>query len=704
MTQFIEPPRMDRDAVHPGRFFLSPGNLPGFFYGLRECRKAGSRIVTPVMAPETDLNNRAREKTMILELTTNITPAEKSVLHDALRDKRCDFRELPDTDIQRIGIMNRGICEADFFNRLPGVTRTVPVKTPYKLVSRQMHPQDTLVSVGNVLVGGDRITVIAGPCAIESREQALTIARWVKKAGAVLFRGGAFKPRTSPYSFQGLEEEGLKILAEVRETLDMCVVTEMTAPSQAELMQKYVDVVQIGARNMQNFELLKVVGRMGKPVLLKRGLAGTIEEWLMSAEYILSEGNAQIMLCERGIRTFEPYTRNTLDLTAIPVLRNLTHLPIIIDPSHATGIREKVSPMARAAIAAGADGLMIEVHHEPEKALSDGPQSLYPLQFGQLMRDLYVIAPVVGKQLDFGYLDKARAVAMRSRRANGIRQRAAFMGRVGTFSHKACRQYFGSEVEALPVASFRAVFEAVKYDTADFGVVPLENSLSGSIHENFDFLNDYDLKIIGEIKLRIMHHLMANQGVEIGGIRRVLSHPQVFGQCRQFLEQHDWELVSVSDTAAAAQRVANGRNNADAAIASLVAAEEYGLKVIAENIETNPRNYTRFVVIGKSPLYKGPIDKTSLICSTRNEPGALYETLKIFAENRINLIKLESRPLQGEPWRYMFYMDIEADLGADALKPVRKALEQKTDYLKILGTYGEVPETLPVEGADSHRV
>ena len=641
---------------------------------------------------------------MILELTPNITTAEKSALVAALQDQRCDFRELPDTDVQRIGIMNRAIREPDFFSRLPGVARTVPVSTPYKLVSRQMHPQDTLVRVGNVLVGGDRITVIAGPCAIESREQALTIAHLVKKAGAILFRGGAFKPRTSPYSFQGLEEEGLKILAEVRETYGMCVVTEMTAPSQAEIMQKYVDVVQIGARNMQNFELLKVVGRMAKPVLLKRGLAGTIEEWLMSAEYILSEGNPQVMLCERGIRTFEPYTRNTLDLTAIPVLRNLTHLPIIIDPSHATGIREKVSPMARAAIAAGADGLMIEVHHEPDKALSDGPQSLYPLQFGQLMRDLYVIAPVVGKQLDFGYLDKARAVALRSRSANGSRQRAAFMGRVGTFSHKACLQYFGGEVEALPVASFRAVFEAVKSGTADFGVIPLENSLNGSIHENYDILNDYDLNIIGEIKLRIMHHLMTHPDVDISDIRRVLSHPQVFGQCRHFLEQHDWELVSVSDTAAAAQRAADGRNTGDAAIASLVAAEEYGLKLIAENIETNPRNYTRFVIIGKTPLYTGPIDKTSLICSTRNEPGALYETLKIFAENRINLIKLESRPIQGEPWRYMFYIDIEADLGADALKPVRKALAQKTDYLKILGTYGEVPEMPPGEAVESQHV
>ena len=262
-----------------------------------------------------------------------------------------------------------------------------------------------------MLVGGERIVIIAGPCAIESRDQALTIAREVKRYGALIFRGGAFKPRTSPYSFQGMEEDGLKILAEVRDQTGLPVVTEITSVAQADVMMKYVDAVQIGARNMQNFELLKCVGRMGKTVVLKRGLASTIEEWLMSAEYIMSEGNNQIILCERGIRTFEPYTRNTLDLSAIPVLKKLTHLPVLIDPSHATGIREKVSPMARAAIAAGADALMVEVHHDPDHALSDGPQSLYPKQFGQLTRDIYVIAPVVGKQLDFDYLDKAASTA-----------------------------------------------------------------------------------------------------------------------------------------------------------------------------------------------------------------------------------------------------------------------------------------------------
>ncbi|NIQ91149.1 MAG: 3-deoxy-7-phosphoheptulonate synthase, partial [Deltaproteobacteria bacterium] len=314
------------------------------------------------------------------------------------------------------------------FEQLSGVAKVIPVSRPYKLVSREMHPEDTVVQIGDVELGGPRIVVIAGPCAVENREQAMTIAREVKSAGAVLFRGGAFKPRTSPYSFQGLGEEGLKILAQIREETGLRIATEMTSPNQVDLMMKYVDVVQIGARNMQNFELLRSAGRIGKPVLLKRGLSATMEEWLMSAEYILSEGNEQVILCERGIRTFERYTRNTLDLSAIPIIKNLTHLPVVIDPSHATGLREKVSPMARAAIAAGADGLMIEVHHDPSQALSDGPQSLYPEQFEQLMRDLYVIAPVVGKQLDFGYLDKATAAPILPSARTGSQRRAVFAG------------------------------------------------------------------------------------------------------------------------------------------------------------------------------------------------------------------------------------------------------------------------------------
>jgi len=625
---------------------------------------------------------------MILVLEKGITQDQKKNVRSILFSEGYIVREMSEAGQNIIGAVGQGSKETEFFEKLPGVSRVIPISTSFKLVSRQMHTENTTVQVGNVAVGGERITIIAGPCAIESRDQALKTAREVKRYGAVLFRGGAFKPRTSPYSFQGLQEEGLKILAEVRAVTGLGVVTEITSPAQADMMMKYVDVVQIGARNMQNFELLKCVGRIGKPVVLKRGLSSTIEEWLMSAEYILSEGNDNVILCERGIRTFEPYTRNTLDLSAIPVLKTLTHLPVIIDPSHATGIREKVSPMARAAIAAGADGLMIEVHHDPDQALSDGPQSLYPKQFGQLTRDIYVIAPVVGKQLDFDYLDKAKAVDHLSKTNGTGKQKAAFLGEIGTFSHKASTQYFGNQVAAVPAPSFKSIFELVKNGDVDFGVVPVENSLSGSIHENYDLLLEYNLRIVGEITLRIIHHLVGHPEAKIDTIRRVFSPPIIFQQCRQFLDQHaDWELMPVKDTAGAVKAISEKANSADVAIASKEAAKIHGMTVIEEGIETNPRNYTRFVVIGSEPFEKGPKRKSSLIFSTGNQPGALYEVLKIYSENGINLVKLESRPIHGKPWEYMFYVDLEADVESEAFKPILEMLKAKTDYLMILGSY-----------------
>ena len=625
---------------------------------------------------------------MILILEKGITDDQKSNIRSTLFKEGCIVREISETGQNFIGAIGKDSLGIDFFEQLPGVEKVIPISTTFKLVNRQMHPEGTLVQVGDVLVGGERITVIAGPCAIESRDQALTIAREVRRYGAVLFRGGAFKPRSSPYSFQGLGEEGLKILAQVREETGLHVVTEITSPAYADMMMKYIDVLQIGARNMQNFELLKCVGRMGKPVILKRGLSSTIEEWLMSAEYILAEGNDKVILCERGIRTFEPYTRNTLDLSAIPVLKKLTHLPVIIDPSHATGIREKVSPMARAAIAAGADGLLIEVHHDPDNALSDGAQSLYPKQFGQLVRDIYVIAPVIGKQLDFDYLDKARTVDHPDKAKGKGPQKAAFLGEVGTFSHKACTQYFGTKLVTKSMSSFKEIFEAVKEGDIDFGVVPLENSLTGSIHENYDLLLEYDLKIIGEITLRIIHYLIGLAGARIENIRRVFSIPQVFQQCWQFLERHDnWELVSVKDSASAVKKIIESADQTEAAIASKEAAEIYGMDIIEQGIETNPRNFTRFVVIGTEQIKKEHRNKSSIIYSTGNQPGTLFEVLKIFAENKINLVKLESRPIHGKPWEYMFYADFEADAESEEFKPILKAIDEKTDYFKLLGSY-----------------
>ena len=283
---------------------------------------------------------------------------------------------------------------------LDGVREVVRITQPYKLASRVFRPEGTVVDVGKgVRIGGPEVVVAAGPCAVESAEQVQAIAERVARLGAKLLRGGAFKPRTSPYTFQGLGEQGLKLLRQAADKNGLLVVSEVMDPSQISLMLPYVDVLQVGARNMQNYHLLRALGEVSKPVLLKRGMSATIEELLLSAEYIMAGGNYNVILCERGIRTFETYTRNTLDIAAIPVIKKLSHLPIIADPSHGTGRRDKVSPMARAAVAAGADGLLIEVHHDPEHALSDGAQSLYPDQFAQLMAELRIIAPAVGRRM-----------------------------------------------------------------------------------------------------------------------------------------------------------------------------------------------------------------------------------------------------------------------------------------------------------------
>ena len=299
-----------------------------------------------------------------------------------------------------IGIIGNGRpLDRAQIERMRGVERTVPVLRPFKLASRDFHPQDTIVPINGVSIGGKRLVVMAGPCAVEGREELMEAAQSVKSAGAQMLRGGAFKPRTSPYSFQGLGEEGLRYLAAAREETGLPVITEVMSPEQVPLVATFADVLQIGARNMQNYALLHAVGEAQRPVLLKRGMMSTVEELLMSAEYILSHGNDRVILCERGIRTFEKYTRNTLDINAVPLLKQLSHLPVIVDPSHATGKWELVAAVSRAAVAAGADGLLIEVHPHPSSALSDGAQSLKPEPFVQLMASLKAVAQAVGRDL-----------------------------------------------------------------------------------------------------------------------------------------------------------------------------------------------------------------------------------------------------------------------------------------------------------------
>src|SRR6202522_423349 len=312
------------------------------------------------------------------------------------------FRAHPMPGAQRtaIGITgNSGAVDQGDIEDLSGVAEVIRVSKPYKLVSRDVKQEDTVITFPgtNAAIGGRNIAVIAGPCSIESREQAFAVAEQVAKAGAQFLRGGAYKPRTSPYAFQGMGETGLRIMAEVRERFGLRIVTEALDNESLELVEQYADMIQIGARNMQNYSLLRRAGRSKLPVLLKRGLSATLEELLMAAEYVMSEGNYQVALCERGIRTFADHTRNTLDLSIVPAVQRLSHLPILVDPSHGTGKRNKVTPLSRAAVAVGADGLMVEVHHQPDRALSDGPQSLYPDQFDELMTQIRQIAAVVGR-------------------------------------------------------------------------------------------------------------------------------------------------------------------------------------------------------------------------------------------------------------------------------------------------------------------
>ena len=338
---------------------------------------------------------------MIIVMASDATPEQVEKVEDTIRELGYTPHEIAGVERKVIGAVGdeRGKDRLQSIETMGGVESVFPILKPYKLASREVKSIPSVIQVGSVDIGGPAIAIIAGPCSVESKEQICTTANLVKSAGANFLRGGAYKPRTSPYSFQGMEEDGLKLLASAKEVSGLPIVTEVMNPREIDLVAKYADVIQVGARNMQNFSLLKELGKIDKPILLKRGMMNTIQEFLMSAEYVLSEGNNKVILCERGIRTFETATRNTLDISCIPVLKKETHLPIIVDPSHATGHWEMVESMSRASIAAGADGLIIEVHPDPVKAFSDGPQSLKPAKFASLMENLRPFAELMGRTL-----------------------------------------------------------------------------------------------------------------------------------------------------------------------------------------------------------------------------------------------------------------------------------------------------------------
>ncbi len=335
---------------------------------------------------------------MIVVMNNNATPEQIEAVYEKLVECGFDIHRSTGSLRTVLGVVgDTKSVDTRIFEVLDGVHEVVRITEPYKLVGRTFKPENTIVKVKNIAIGGSKISLMAGPCSIESRDQIKKIAKMIKPTGTKILRGGAYKPRSSPYSFQGLGEEGLKFLREAGDATGMAVVSEVMDRSDIVPALKYIDLIQVGARNMQNFALLKELGKVNKPVLLKRGMSATLEELLMAAEYILSGGNRNVILCERGIRTFENYTRNTMDISAIPILKTLTHLPVIADPSHGTGIRKLVAPMARAAVAAGADGLLIEVHYDPDHALSDGAQTLFIDQYKALVKELEIVASAVGR-------------------------------------------------------------------------------------------------------------------------------------------------------------------------------------------------------------------------------------------------------------------------------------------------------------------
>ncbi len=645
---------------------------------------------------------------MVIVLKKGIPQQEKENLRNFLEKNHFHVNEITGEEETIFGAVGKLGIDPREVEILPGVERVIPISKPYKMASREYKKDNTVVCVPNnqgqiIKIGGKRIVAIAGPCAVESREQMMAVAQRVSAAGAVMLRGGAFKPRTSPYAFQGLGAEGVKILKEAGDAYGLPIVTEIVSADHIPVMKDYVDVYQIGARNMQNFELLKRVGELGKPVILKRGLSATIEEWLMAAEYLLSSGTDNVILCERGIRTYEKMTRNTLDLSAIPVLRSLTHLPIIVDPSHAVGIRDKVPPMGLAAIAAGADGIIVEVHCNPDKAMSDGAQSLYPEQFEKLVRDIDVLAPVVGRELS-RIRKTARPNSGTGKNIEVKKDKivCAYSGGRGAYAEQAIMQYFDGDAEELPLTSFREIFQAVADGRADYGMVPIENSLAGSVYDNYDNLLRFeDIAITGAVTLRIEHSLLAVPGATLDTITNVYSHPHGFPQCSQFLEQHpNWNHIDAVSTATAAEIVAAKGSPENAAIASGVTAQYNKLSVLVQGIESNPRNYTRFVVIEANhgmpiPEADTKINKASIVFTTKNEPGALYNSLGVLQKQNLNMTRLESRPIQGQPWRYMFYADVllPEDISVqERIKTIETAitaLKTSAEDVRLLGIYQE---------------
>lgn len=515
---------------------------------------------------------------MIIVLKQGMDSEKVEALKNWLQDKGVSVNPIYGTEKTVFGLVgDTSHLSIDEVSMQEAVEKVLKVQEPFKKANRKFHPESSIVRVGPIEVGGKDLVVIAGPCSVESEDQIMQIAQQVKNSGANMLRGGAFKPRTSPYAFQGLRTEGLMLLKRAGDATGLPIVSEITNPNYLEIFEQYVDLIQVGARNMQNFELLKELGRIKKPILLKRGFANTLEELLMACEYIMSEGNPNVILCERGIRTHETYTRNTLDLSAVPALKRMSHLPVLVDPSHGTGLSWMVEPLSKAAIAVGADGLIIEVHNNPSRALSDGPQSITPAEFSYIMPKLKEYARMEGRHLS-------------------IPHTVAYAGTPGSFAHEAAEMVYPSSA-LTGLERFEDVFEAVSNGKIEIGVVPYENTLAGKVKEVEERLENGEFEILDRVRIRINQMLVATPGTELSSIRKIYSHYKALEQCKKFLaSMPECQVIPYSTTSAAAAAVAALNDKFSAAIASKTAANLNRLAIIKENIQDEAENFTEFVV------------------------------------------------------------------------------------------------------------
>ncbi len=626
---------------------------------------------------------------MIVVLKQQISEKQKARVARLLEEQGYTVNEVSGHTKRLFAAVGNAELDMREVASLEGVSSVIPISQPFSLVSRATKSEDTIVSVGRVKIGGGRIAIIAGPYRIESREQITQSAQVLREAGAVMLHGGTYTGTVG--------EAGLALLQEAAQKSSLATICEVTNPSDIPLLTRYVDMLEIGGRSMENEGLLEAAGATGMPIMLKRGRSSTIEEWLIAAELIVQSGSDNVVLCEQGIRTYERATRNTLDVSAIPVVQQLTHLPVIGDPSQATGRREMVAPMSLALIASGASGLMVEVQCTADQGYSDGPHFLYASQFEKLMRDLQALSQVVGKSLE----RIPRITLPTKSKAEGIatsveseRLIVAFQGERGAYSELAIRRSFGEETEVLPCKSFPDAFDAVLEGRALYAMMPVENTLGGTILQNLDLLERHEaIEIVGEQQIRIIHNLIGFAGTKLEDIREVYSHPQGLAQCTDFLETTlaHAEAISFFDTAGAVGYVKEEGDRSKAAIAGVPAAKVYGMEILAEGIESNPRNYTRFYIISREEnavviRSAAPVNRAALVFTVRDRPGSLFDVLSVLSTHGLNMKKLESRPIAGKPWEYSFFVEIETG-EAGAYEAALTQLEPICRSLRVLGTF-----------------